>query len=256
MPTLQFAGNSLQTANIVTSDIDHMSGPEKEFDALPIAHGNKSHIPNYNYTGKVITLTGTLNASSLSAMDSLIDTFKGYFVGKDKNLDIEYAGSTRRYVGTARTPRITRPGGLMYAEFEVPVVCTIPFGKDTTTTNLLTTAAVTTSPGNHSITVGGNAEFQYPIITITLNSGTGLTNASISVGNNDNGQVLTVTRTWVAGDELVIDPYEESVTVNGTEVDFSGAMPIFGTGSQSVSYSDTFLTRNYDIAIDQYRYWL
>lgn len=255
MPTLTIDSNSLQTANIVTRDIDHF-GLDKDFEAYPIAGANRSYIPNYNYIGRSITLKGSLNASSIAAMDALIDTFNGYFVGKDKNLDLEYSGSTRRYVVTSKPPSIERPGGLMYAEFTVVLKCSVPFGVDTTETTLSTTTGITTATTDIAITVGGNAETQYPTITATLNSGTGLTAATISFGNNNNGQVLSITRTWAAADVIFIDPYNEIVTVNGTAVYFTGAMPIFETGVQAVNYSDTLATRSIDVVVKQYRYWL
>ena len=247
--------NDLNTTNIVVSDIDHSSSPEKSFDLYAIAHANKSHIPFYEYESKQIRLRGSLNASSIVAMDTLIDTFKGYFKGKDKNLDIEHGGSWRRYVVTPAVVDVKRPGGLAYATFDIRLACGLPFGMDTSLTTLAT-ATITSTPVNTAITVGGNADVQFPLITATLTSGTGLTSASVSIGNNANGQVATITRSWTAGDVLYIDPYNQIVTVNDVEVYFTGSLPIFETGTGAVSWTDTFTTRSVSLDVKQYRYWL
>lgn len=252
---LTISGNSLQTSNIIVSDIDHMNSPDQDMELFTIAHGNRSMIPYYDYTSKEITLKGTLVSDSITNLDALIDTFKGYFTGKDKEFDMSYSGATRRYIVKARPIKIDRPGGLLYAYFNVPLICGLPFGFDTTVT-ALASETFTITPKTIAITVGGNAEFQYPTIDATLTSGTGLASASVSIGNNNNGQICTITRTWMAGDVIHIDPSLMLVTVNGTEVYFTGSVPIFSTGAGAVSWSDTFTTRNVTVDVDQYRYWL
>ena len=251
MAILEIDGNSLDTANIVPAVIDDSSPAQKSFDIYEVAHANRSHIPFYNYKSKSIRIKGSLNHTSIANMDTLIDTFNGYFVGKGKTLDVIKSGGTRRYYGTAQAVSIDRPGGLMYAEFDVNFIATIPFGYDTTATSLASETGVTASPHNVNITVIGNAEFQYPVITVTLNSGTGLTSASMSIGNNANGQVATITRTWLAGDVVVIDPYNQIVTVNDDPTYFEGSLPIFETGAGAVT-----LTRDFDIDVDQVGFWL
>lgn len=254
---LTFNTNSLQDTNVLTEEIDHHGGGDRKINLLAIAHGNRSKVTDINTVSKSITLKGTIIANTPALLDDFEDTFKGYFVGKDKYLDIPHGSGTRRYIATPQTPRITRPGGLAYGKFSVTFLCAMPFGMDTTETSLATGAAVTSTPNNWAITPGGSAEYQYPIITVTLNSGTQLTGQTMSIGNNSNGQICSITRDWVAADVLVIDPLaDEPVTVNGMPVEFDGSIPIFEKGSGAVTYSDTFLTRSVDYDISQYRYWI
>lgn len=257
MTAVSFNSNSLQTANIITSDIDHYDPPEKEVAIYQVAHANRSKAAYSQYTKKKIVLSGTLVADTKTEFEQLIDSFKGFLTGSEKYLDIEHGGSTRRYLATVvGRPSIPRPGGLLYSPFNVQFECSIPFGFDTTTTNLANVTGATASINNSTFTVGGTAEVQYPIIEITINSGTNMADGTLSVSNNNNGQVCEITRTFLAGDVIRLDPYFGSVTVNDDEVDYSGAVPVFAKGSGGISISDTFNTRNIDYTVDQQRYWL
>lgn len=255
--SVSYNANSLQTDNIITALIDYHSGASRNIKMLAIAHANRSKLTDVDAPSRTITLKGTLEATDIAAMDTLEDTFKGYFVGRDKYLDIGHGASTRRFMGTPNAPVIERPGGLNWANFTVDIPCSSPFGVDTASTSLTSGSGVTGSSATWSITPSGSAEYQYPIITVTLVSGTQITNRSIMIGNNNNGQVCTITRNWVAGDIIVIDPLSATpVTVNGVEVEFTGSIPIFEKGSGAVSYSDTFLTRSVSYSVIQYRYWI
>lgn len=248
---------SLQTSKIITSDIDYHSGAKRKINLIPVAHGNHSIVTDVDAPSKTIRFQGLLEESSITAMDTLEDTFKGYFVGRNKNLDIPHGGGTRRYIVTPDTPDIQRPGGLNWGKYTLDFQCASPFGMDTSSTSLTSGSGVTSSTATWGITVGGSAEFQYPIITVTLVSGTQLTNQSMSIGNNQNGMVCTITRTWTGGDVVVIDPLSSTpVTVNGVEVVFTGSIPLFEIGSGSISYSDTFLTRSVSYGAIQYKYWI
>lgn len=247
--------NSLQTAGIITSEIDHHSAPDNDVTLLAIAFASRNKAINNNVSGKTITIAGKLVAASASAMDTLEDTFKGYLVGREKNLDIEHASGTRRYIVTPAAVRVERPGGLSYADFMAKFLCSSPFGVDLAATVLDNTTGYTSATRNIAVTFVGSAEHQHPIIRITLNSGTQLSNGTISIGNNSNGQVLQITRNWVVGDVITIDTYEMLVKVNNVEVVFAGAVPIFETGAQTITYADTFLTRSVDHYVEQYGRW-
>ncbi len=256
---VSFDSNSLQTydpttnVGIVVNTIEHTDIPEKELNLFQIANANLSALSSVNYPLKRIVISGVIKGSTQQNLDSRIDTFKGYFFGKNKNLDINYNGVNRRYIATVNTLSVNRRGSVLFAGFQIEFVCTNPFGSDTTPTILIDDGTLgidgsgrTSSDYSDSLTFGGTAPKQCPLITITINSVTGGTNASISIGNNDTGQTITVTRTWVATDELEIDPANETVKVNGEEVDFSGAFPRFEPGSGTLNYSDGFTTRNFD----------
>lgn len=110
--TITFNSNSLQTSNVITSDIDHSSTPNKNMPVFDLAHATGGAVPYITYGSKSIMVKGKIIGTSIADCDSRIDTFHGWLTGKDKNLDIGYNGSTRRYVATANTISVKRPVAL------------------------------------------------------------------------------------------------------------------------------------------------
>lgn len=245
-----FNGNSLQTSQILLSQIDGVADfPTLNVSIYPVDHANRSAIPFESFPSRPIKLIGQLYAGgSISGLDSLIDTFKGYLLGIDKNLDVDYAGGTRRFVATLNKCAIARPNWLGFANFTIEFVCSQPFGQNTATTTALSAAGRTAANYTDSHTFVGTAPYQLPVTTITFTALTGGTGATVSFGNAGNGQGINITRTWLTGDVLVIDCTLKTVTVNGIQVNFVGAFPEFPPGSQSMQYTDSLTTRTFTIS--------
>ena len=246
---ISYNSNSLQTDNIITSDISHESSPTIDAKPMALSHTSQSRIPYVSYPSKEITISGKVTGSSVADLDSKLDTFRGYLVGKDKNLDIAYAGSTRRYIATPTAVRIDRPGGLSFANFQVTFLCSQPFGQATSDNTVLSATGRTSSSYNDSYSFPGSAPEQRPKWTITLTALTGGTDKYIAVGNNATGEQIKITRTWATNDVVEIDSANKTVKVNGTEVDFEGAFPLFGNGSQTLTYLDNLTTRTFNITV-------
>lgn len=252
---ISFDTNSLQTTTIFTQDIQHGSIPVKNAVLANLAHANASTIPFINYPNKLINIAGTITGASISALDTALDTFRSYFTAQDKNLDIDYAGGTRRYIATATAVDIQRPGGLLYAKFTIQFTCTTPFGMATS----VTTPSSSFSPSatgrtlasyNDTFTFAGTAPYQLPVITLTMTIMGGSNSSSyITIGNGTNGQVIYIQRTYIPGDVVVVDCIQKTVTVNGIPTEFSGGFPEFPPGSQTLSYNDNFTTRTFTILV-------
>lgn len=133
---VSFNGNVLQTDHITVSDIDDQSIPVRTLSIYALGHANASRIPYDQYSSRAITITGTIYGDSIPDLDARVDLFKSWFNGIDKNLDIDFNNSTRRYIATMQDIQIARPGGLAFANFTVSFVCSMPFGKDVNTTVL------------------------------------------------------------------------------------------------------------------------
>jgi phage-related protein len=259
---ISFDSNSLQTyvpatdVGIITNGIEHTNLPAKDAAMYPLANANQSAIPYVGYPSKVVTIAGVIKGSTSANLDSRIDSFKAYFLGKDKNLDIEYNGTTRRYCATANTISVVRRQKALFATFEIEFICTLPFGKNTTATTALSASGRTSSGYTDAYTFLGSAPFSLPVITITYSAVSG--GASfVTFGNNGNGQGITITdQTWVAADVLEIDVANRTVKKNGVEIDFLGAFPEFAPGAQNFSYSDGFTTRTFAITVSYYQMWL
>lgn len=260
---LSFNSNDLQTyspatdTGIITNVIDHTDGPDMLMGLYALADADGSSIPAINYPSKPVALAGVIKGSSQADLDNRIDTFKGYFTGKDKNLDITYGSGTRRYIATAGTPKIQRKPRSFIAIFQVPITCTNPFGLDTSSTDLwakknnFTSATFTETP-----TVGGNAPFQLPIITITIDALTGAGDYVQISNDNNNQELLIYGQGLQAGDVIVINCVERTVTLNGTEIDYDGTFLELEPGANSITYTDGFTTRTVDVEATYVKRWL
>jgi hypothetical protein len=260
---LSFNSNDLQTfdtatrVGILTNSIEHTNLPDKIAQLFAKADADGSTIPAINYPSKKVTIGGTIHGSTQADLDSRIDTFKGYFTGKDKNLDIVYGSSTRRYIATANTISIQRQQKALYATFAIEFICTNPFGLDTITTDLWTAkTGFTSATFTETPTVGGNAPFQLPVITITVNSLTG-SGDYVQISNDNNGQELLIYGLGItSGDVIIIDCVERTVTINDVEVDAYGTFLELEPGSNSITYTDGFTTRSVDVSAVYTKRWL
>lgn len=259
-----FNNNNMNTytptagVGFLINKIKHTDGPDAVYALMQIANANHSDIPDLDSPSKIIVISGVIKGSSQADLDNRIDTFKGYLNGKKKNLDIDYGGGTRRYIATVPKDRIKIPredGTKLWTPFTVEFLCTEPFGLDITPTSLFSVAGHTTASYTATPTVGGNAEHQLPVFTITINSLTG-TGDYVQISNNANNQgILIIGQGLTAGDIVVIDCAQRIVTINGTEIDFSGGMIELEPGAASISYADGFTTRNVDIAAEYVKRW-
>lgn len=258
-----YNSNDLQTyspttnVGIITNVIDHTGNPDKSMALFGLADANGSSIPAINYPSKPLSLVGAIKGSTQADLDARIDTFKGYFIGKDKNLDIVYGSGTRRYIATATSIPVVRKTKPLFATFQVDLVCTNPFGLDTSSTDLWATKNnYTSATFTETPTVGGNAPSQLPIITITIDALTG-DGDFVQISNDNNSQELVVYGLGLeAGDVIIIDCVERTVTLNGTEVDYFGTFLELEPGANSITYTDGFTTRTVDVAASYTKRWL
>lgn len=259
---LSYNTNSLQTfdpvtrVGINTNVIQHTDVPESVAELYIIANSNDSDVPNEDYPSRRIVLGGTIHGSSQADLDSRIDTFKGYFSIRKKNLDITYGGSTRRYVVLkANSVGIERMDKALFATFSIELICK-PFGTDITATSIMSQANFTSATYTATPTISGTAPYQLPVFTITIDALTGAGDY-LQVSNDNNGQqILLYGLGLVAGDVVVIDCVNRVVTVNGDEVDYDGTFLELQPGASSITYTDGFTTRQVDIVGEYYKRYL
>ena len=261
--SLTYNSNSLQTydrtaqTGINTNTIKHTSLPESIAALYIKANANDSVVPDLEYPTKTITLSGTIHGSTQADLDDRIDTFKGYFAQRNKNLDIAYGSGTRRYtVMKVNTMSIERQDKALYASFTVELVCK-PFGFDTATTNLWTAkSAFSSATFTETPTVAGSAPLQLPIFTITINSLTGAGDYVLISNDNNNQEILLYGLGLAADDVIVIDCEQRIVTVNDVEVDYFGTFLELEPGANSITYTDGFTTRSVDVSGVYTKRWL
>lgn len=259
---LSFNSNNLQTyspstnVGIVTNLLEHLDIPEKVAELYAIADANGSSLPSINYPSKRIPFAGAIKGSTMNDLASRVDSFKGYFNGKDKNLDVGYAGTTRRYIATLNALSVERVSESLIAKFTGEFICTKPFGVETSATVITNQSNYTSATLNMTPTIGGSAPYQYPVFTITIDALTG-TGDYVQVSNDNNGQTMLIFGLGLtAGDVVVIDCYARTVTVNGELVDYNGVFLELEPGANSLTYTDGFTTRTVDILANYYKRYL
>lgn len=260
---LTYNSNSLQTydrstkVGINTNKIKHVDMPESVAQLYQIASSSDSVVPDLEYPSKIIKLEGTIHGSSQADLDDRIDTFKGYFAQRNKNLDIVYGSGTRRYtVLKTNAAGIDREDKALFAFFSVELVCK-PFGIDTSATSLWATkTGYTSATFTETPTIGGNAPYQLPVFTITINSFTGDGDYVLISNNNNNQEILIYGQSIEAGDVITIDCFNRIVTLNGNEIDYFGTFLQLEPGSASITYTDGFTTRDVDVEGEYTKRWL
>lgn len=259
---ITFNSNDLQTydastqVGIITNLLEPLDIPDKIAELYAIADANGSSIPAINYPSRRIPFGGAIKGSTIADLASRIDSFKGYFNGKDKNLDIGYAGTTRRYIATLNALSIKQIENTLFAKFTGEFICTKPFGVETSATSITNTLNHTSATLNMTPTIGGSAPYQYPLITITIDALTG-TGDYIQITNDNNGQDMLVFGLGLtAGDVVEIDCFARTVKVNGDIVDYTGTFLELEPGANSLTYTDGFTTRTVDIVISYFKRYL
>lgn len=254
-----FNTTSIQTSNVIVQHIDHESIPQKTTTKFPTARANSTTATSSYYKHKPIIVTGQVIGTSIADTDSRADSFKQNMLnmtGLSANLDIDYAGGTRRYLATIDDCQVTPSDALFARNFTLTFDSLLPFGQATSATTLANAVAVTTTPFTQALTIGGTSQEQVPQISYTLSAFTGSSTNTIYFKNNTTGQQVSITRIWTAADIVIINPYTAIVTVNGTAVDYDGVCPTFAPGSVNLIVSDGFATRTGSLTVTQtYRYW-
>lgn len=253
---ISFNNNSLQTDNIITNVINHTDLPEQTIGMLSVANSDYSAITNINTYQRVINIAGVIKGTTQIDLDNRIDAFKAIFSGKNRNLDITYGIGRRRYIATKNSIGIERTGGKLYANFTVGLICTQPYGRDVAITELIVQTTITTATQTFSPTVLGNAPYQLPRFSITINSLTG-TGDYVSLTNNVNNQgILIYGKSLKNGDIISIDCDARTVALNDIPIDYSGLFFELEPGYASINYTDGFTTRNVSISADYRKRWL
>ena len=227
---------NLQSSTIITEKILHTSAPKNDFNSQNKARRDGSYLLSNYWSSKAISAQGTIIGSSVSNLDTLIDELKQNLAGENLNLDIGYAGGTRRYRATASDIVIDREHfNGSWCPFIIEFQCVDAFGRDTSETTV-TQDNNTTSPFVKLFTMTGSFP-AYPEITLTLQDGNNVT--ALKIENTVTDDSITITQSFSDSDVLIIDCDAMVVTLNGSEIDFTGVFPSFIIGINNVQVTVT-----------------
>lgn len=236
--------------------IDHHKRPVRTSNWQKLARADGKKLVNSEYAERVITIGGVLNGTSRANYEANRDNLLLYLEPQEATLRIPQSSGNRDYTCTVDdVDYADQPTG-GFAPITIKFVASNPpFGKDTSNTTAINTSFTGASKTGSFVAIGGSKP-ALPVITITLTAGTGLTSKYIQITNPASGKLIKITRTWVAGDVLVIDCENKTVKVNGAAVDYTGVFPSWEATDTSIQYDDTLTTRTVTMNMVYKRRWL
>jgi len=242
---IQFNGHDLESSYLIINRLNKSDAPIRELQSENLSFQDGHSIVTDFWRSRTISIGGMINATSSAHLGDLLDTLKGDLSAKEKNLDVDYGGATRRYVGTL--VGLNAPEefyNINHLPYTAEFLCQ-PFGKATSTTTF-TSNDVTASSETDSLTIVGSYKPQ-PIIQLTFDTASSVT--AVSFENTTTGDTIEIEEAISATDVLIIDTETHKVTLEGTQVDFDGPMPDFTTGSNSFTITTDSTSHQYDLEI-------
>lgn len=244
--TVTFDGTDIITTTYITRFAKHESVAKRDISLASLARADGQVFVAERYGEKTIKLQGMLKGSSQSDLESKIDAFTELFSRPEKNLDIDWGGSTRRYVATCKEHNFDRDFyHLSAVPWTAEFVVASGVGKDTTTTQPSAADGDTINfdplnpvlDGSTSFTIAGS-KAPKPVVTIVGTFGSVV--RGIEYKNTDTGQRLIITYPGSWGSSRTINIDFENKTVTGDVVDgivktlnFYGEFPDFKIGTNN-----------------------
>lgn len=255
-PTASFNARDLASSvdGLIIIATDPYRVPDRIVTNAPLANSNKSVTNAAWFTSKKLNVKVEIGRNTRELFEASLDQLTAILQTKEAALVLSYGSTTRQWTATYRNMAISDlEGG--HGTIDIEFLCSDPYGYEVSSTNLFSSTR-SGSSSTDLFTVGGSAEWQVPVITITFNSLTGGTLKDVVVGNSASGQQLTITNTFTSGDILIIDSRNKIITLNGQEIRGVGAIPEWGVGAGSLDYSDTLTTRNVTVTASYYKRYL
>lgn len=236
---IAYNGTSLQTANIITQEIEHESIDGKKLDLQKLAARDGGKFLSANFEPRVIRLRGYLKYTTQALLEAGIDSFKQLLNSSTRNLDIGYASGTRRYnCDMARITLLREHYNVTFAEWEAEFVChKTPFGKTIDTTSAEYSHSSLATCWESFVAAGTYRPKPKIIITFTEVAGVN----SIKVRNATTGDWIEIPNVsgYANNDVIEIDCDNYTVTLNDVAWDYVGYFPTFEAGGNDLRISFT-----------------
>lgn len=225
----------LDGGNYRVRRIAHDSAPPLELNSLTLTREDGAKLISFLYGAKQIRIEGIIKGTSLSDLQSNIDTLKKTISGVNLNLDIDYSGGTRRYnVNVVEIKIDTDFFHINFAPYEIVLLAQDPpFAFDTSITETLSIDNLTDTLTSYSVNFDGTAKPKPRIVFRIEDTGGGLLD-TIRVKNIDTNTQLEVNTAFGDGQALEIDTEEKTVKLQQSDVGFSGVFPEFNLGSNNL----------------------
>lgn len=266
MTSITYNGTSLSSGtNIGVSDIQHENPTQKRLNIQRFALREGGRFVQADFDVKIITLSGYLKDTTAALLEQRIDNFKKLMNSNEKNLDIAYQGSTRRFICTPTRVTFSRkPYTINYIEWQVEfTVSNPPMGTnlDTTTIEDLsnTNTFAHTLTGQHDGYCDFSGTFRpRPIIQITFNTCNGIRFIRFTNTREDGFITRTTIRDqkFYNGDVVEIDIEAGEVRLNGDVIEYSEGLPSFSLSNNHYVLKVVGISYNVDVKTVYYPLWV
>lgn len=228
--TIIFNWYGLQNSSIITNFKNDQNFPTIELQTRqnPIIDGG--WVMNRRYSAKEINLQWTLVASSETALNTLIDTFKRNLSEVEWYLDIQINWVYRRTKATCIKNDIFKRNSfdITRCKFDVTFKTLEPFSYLKATQSYL--EEWISWDVNIDRDYDGTAT-TYPTFYIVFWPSVSWTTA-LSIEAND--KKISIAETFWPADILIIDCANKTVTLNWADIDYTGTFPFLQYGSNSL----------------------
>lgn len=242
---IEFAGNRIdQVPGVELYNYDFTQLPYRDIKIHKLARRSLSIITSSEYTQKSIPVWLDVCSGDRQDTETTITELKALLQPQNGLLKVLQSGRVYEYTATMNEFNIEWNGSNAYCQ--IVFLASTPIGSTSQSEPLAAITNITTPFSSTTFNVDGSYNAR-PLITVSIQAITG--SGSFTILNARTQQGITISEAFSAGDTIEIDSYNLSARWNGAEVDFDGLFPAFGLGSQQLSYTDTFATRQVDITV-------
>lgn len=247
--SIVFDGYSLQSSSIITSRIDYDNEGGIELNSFNFPRADGGGVLSKFYRGRTIMVECTIKADTGTAFNDLLDTVKKKLRTTEGYLDITVNGEIRRIKANLTkfdAGRMHYNVSFTKANIEFTSVEPFFYAKNKQSYEFLGM----TGTFSQEVTNAGSVE-SLPIFYFIAGAGSNITSLAITAF----GKTITIPTTLIAGDVLIVDSENKTVTENGTPVNYTGFFPIFPPGSNPFTVT-TVGTTALDLTLIQNKNYL
>lgn len=251
---LQFDGFDLNSASSVDSgdriliqNLDD-NGPVMELDKFDVPRGDGITVNGKFRRGKMIEADGVFFADTGAELEALCDTIKKNLRKMNRPLDVTKYGVTRRYpyatfIGMDKIFNGRKGSDITRCPLRLQFLCT-DIAVDWQYTSQVKNISVSEDTDTVNTTATDRVK---PSFVIVINAANSM--SVLNIQNETTGDEIEITRSFAAGETLIIDCEEQTVTVNGVAVDFVGKFPELEVGESVIRYTVTSTSHDFDATV-------
>lgn len=234
--------------------ITHTSAPNKDVDYQDLTlRGGAKFIDSY-YTTKEIIIEGTIEGTTAAYLQAYIDELKELFSRNGKYLDIEnWNGETRRYKCVSVSTDLPMESfNITFIAYTATFLAYEGFARSTATTSEVLNNKTTATVSDTMTNIGTHEA--YPTVTVSVDAENALT--LIKFKTDATTDEISIAASYTAGDILIVNCENKTVTINGTEVAYTGNFPRFPSGAVVYTFTFTSTSHTVDTNITYTPLWL